>query len=158
MAVVMDKWDRKILELLQADASLSVGELAERVGVSKSACWRRIQKLETQGVIRNRVTLLNPDKVNLPLTVYVSIRTNEHTEAWADSFKKVIADIPEILEVYRMSGDLDYLLKTVVTDMPGYDGLYKRLIQAKLFDVSSSFVMETLKQTTELPLSHLQLK
>jgi Lrp/AsnC family transcriptional regulator len=158
MSVAMDKWDRQILELLQADASLSVGELAERVGISKSACWRRIQKLETQGIIRNRVTLLNPEKVNLPLTVYVSVRTNEHSESWAEAFRKAIADIPEILEVYRMSGDLDYLLKAVVTDMPGFDGLYKRLIQAKLFDVSSSFVMETLKQTTELPLGHLPLK
>ncbi|MGP4844005.1 Lrp/AsnC family transcriptional regulator [Marinobacter sp. 1Y8] len=150
-----DKSDRQILELLQRDAALSVGEVAEQVGMSKSACWRRIQKLEQAKVIRQRVTLLNPDKVNLPLTVYISIRTNQHNDQWSDNFRAVLGDIPEVLEVYRMSGDLDYLIKAVVTDMPDYDRLYKKLIRADLSDVSSSFVMETMKQTTELPLSHL---
>ncbi|MDG5499539.1 Lrp/AsnC family transcriptional regulator [Marinobacter sp. BGYM27] len=153
--MAFDKSDRQILELLQRNAALSVGELAEQVGMSKSACWRRIQKLEQAEVIRQRVTLLNPDKVNLPLTVYISIRTNQHNDQWAANFRAVLGDIPEVLEVYRMSGDLDYLIKAVVTDMPDYDRLYKKLIRADLSDVSSSFVMETMKQTTELPLSHL---
>jgi len=154
--VKLDKQDRYILELLQRDATLSVGEVAERVGVSKSACWRRIQKLEQEGVIRERVTLLNQEQVNLPLTVYISVRTNQHNEQWSAQFKQVVQDIPQVLEVFRMSGDLDYLIKAVVEDMPGYDRLYKRLIKANLNDVSSSFVMETMKHTTELPLEYLE--
>ncbi len=153
--VKMDKQDRAILELLQRDASLSIGDVAERVGISKSACWRRIQKLEQDNVISARVTLLNQEQVNLPLTVYISIRTNQHNDQWAEQFKKVIEEIPLVLEVYRMSGDLDYLIKAVVTDMPGYDRLYKSFIKADLFDVSSSFVMETMKQTTQLPLEYI---
>ena len=152
----MDKLDRAILEHLQQDASLSVGELAELVGISKSACWRRTQKLEQDGVIRQRVALLDPAKLQLPLTVYVSIRTNQHNDQWAERFQAVTREIPGVLEVYRMSGDLDYLIKAVVTDMPGYDRLYKELIKADLYDVSSSFVMETMKQTTRLPLEHLK--
>lgn len=155
--MTFDRQDHEILRWLQQDAGLSVGEVAERVGMSKSACWRRIQKLEQAGVIKQRVTLLNPDRINLPLTVYISIRTNQHNDQWAENFREVLADIPEVLEVYRMSGDLDYLVKAVVTDMPDYDRLYKKLIRADLFDVSSSFVMETMKQTTELPLSHLPI-
>ncbi|MBY6211991.1 Lrp/AsnC family transcriptional regulator [Microbulbifer agarilyticus] len=151
----LDKQDRSILELLQRDAGRSVGDIAEQVGISKSACWRRIQRLEKEQVIRERVTLLNPEKVNLPLTVYISVRTNRHNDAWSNRFREVVAGIPEILEVYRMSGDLDYLVKAVVTDMPGYDRLYKELIKADLFDVSSSFVMETMKQTSQLPLHNL---
>ncbi len=152
----LDKQDWQILELLQGDATLSMGEIAERIGVSKSACWRRIQKLERDGVIQERVTLLDQKQVNLPLTVYIVIRTNQHNDQWAAQFRQVVQDIPGILEVHRMSGDLDYLLKGVVTDMPGYDQLYKQLIKADLFDVSSSFVMETLKQTTQLPLTYLK--
>ncbi|MFC6634764.1 Lrp/AsnC family transcriptional regulator [Microbulbifer taiwanensis] len=147
--------DRQILDLLQRDATLSVGDIAERVGISKSACWRRIHKLEDEGVIRERVTLLNQDRVNLPLTVYIAIRTNQHNDQWAAQFSRVVQGVAEILEVHRMSGDLDYLVKAVVTDMPGYDRLYKELIKADLFDVSSSFVMETMKQTTRLPLKYV---
>jgi len=148
----MDNYDRNILQLMQVDASLSVGDIADKVALSKTACWRRIQKLESQGVIRGRVALLNPEALDLGLSVYVSVRTNQHNESWARQFAQVIEHIPEVLEVYRMSGDLDYLIKAVVADMEGYDRLYKKLIEADLFDVSSSFVMETLKQTTELPL------
>lgn len=148
----MDTLDRSLLLLLQADASLSVGSLADRIGVSKSACWRRIQKLEDAGIIRSRVTLLDPAALGLNLTVFISVRTNQHNRDWADHFKAVVEDIPGVLEVYRMGGDVDYLLKAVVADMPGYDALYQRLIQAKLFDVTASFVMETIKQTSELPL------
>ena len=148
----MDKPDQAILNLLQHDASLSVGEIAEQISISKSACWRRIQNLEQTGVIRERVALLDQTKVDLPLTVYVQLRTNQHNDAWADQFRQVTELIDGVLEVYRMSGDLDYLIKAVVKDMEGYDRLYKELIKADLFDVSSSFVMETMKQTTALPL------
>ena len=120
--------------------------------MSKSACWRRLQKLTADGVIKKQVAILDEQKLNLPLTVYISIRTNEHNDNWASQFQEVTKNISGILEVHRMSGDLDYLLKAVVEDMQGYDKLYKQLIKAELFDVSSSFVMETMKQTTELPL------
>ncbi len=153
--VSIDKLDRQILLLIQNDASLSVAQVAERVGVSKSACWRRIQKLEKAGVILERVTLLNQAKINLPLTVYISVRTNQHNDQWMQHFNQVLQDIPEVLEIHRMSGDLDYLIKAVVPDMPGYDRLYKKIIKADLHDVSSSFVMETTKQTTRMPLTHL---
>lgn len=150
-----DRYDRDVLDCLQRDAAMSVGDVADKVGMSKSACWRRIQKLEEQGVIRERVTLLAPAAVNLPLTVFISVRTNQHNDQWASQFRSVLQGVAEVLEVYRMSGDLDYLVRAVVTDMPGYDRLYKKLIKADLFDVSSSFVMETLKQTTQLPLDYL---
>ncbi len=153
--IKIDKQDQAILSLVQNDATLSVGEVANRIGISKSACWRRIQRLEHQGVIRDRVTLLSPEHVNLPLTVYISIRTNQHNDHWAEQFKRAVDGIPQVLEVYRMSGELDYLIKAVVPDMPGYDLLYKHLIKADLFDVSASFVMETFKQTTELPLTSI---
>ena len=151
----MDKQDLAILKQIQRDASLSAGELADKVGISKSACWRRVQKLTEDGVIKSRVAILDPEKINLALTVYISIRTNEHNDKWANKFQQVTQKIPGVLEVHRMSGDLDYLVKAVVADMKGYDDLYKQLIKADLFDVSSSFVMETMKQTTELPLDRL---
>lgn len=151
----IDQIDRQILTLLQQDANRSVGDIAELVSISKTACWRRIHALEDNGVIRKRVALLEPTALNLPLTVYISVRTNQHNESWAENFNRILADIPEVLEVHRMSGDLDYLIKAVVTDMPDYDRLYKKLIKANMSDVSSSFVMEQMKQTTELPLSHL---
>jgi Lrp/AsnC family transcriptional regulator len=148
----MDRTDRLLLASMQSDAGLSVGELADRAGISKSACWRRIQKLEDNGTIRKRVTLLEPSAVGVPLTAFISVRTNQHNEQWARRFKDVVESIPGILEVYRMGGEVDYLLKAAVSDMPGYDRLYQQLIKADLFDVSASFVMEELKQTTELPL------
>jgi Lrp/AsnC family transcriptional regulator len=151
----MDEVDLQILDFLQDDATLSVGDLAEKVSVSKSACWRRIQKLNEANVIEGRVTLLNQEMLNLPVTVYISIRTNQHNDEWAEGFREVITDLPQILEVCRMSGDLDYLIKAVVPDMKGYDALYKKLIKADLFDVSSSFVMEKMKHTTRLPLDHI---
>ena len=148
----MDKTDRQILSRLQADAALSVGDLAEVVGVSKSACWRRIQKLEQSGIIQGRVTLLDAAALDLSLTVFISIRTNQHNEKWSKQFKAVVEGIPGILEVYRMGGELDYLIKAVVKDMPDYDKLYQQLIGADLFDVTSNFVMEEIKFTTRLPL------
>lgn len=152
---VIDKLDREILTLLQDNASLSVAQVAESAGVSKSACWRRIQKLEKAGVILERVTLLDQAKINLPLTVYISVRTSQHNDQWMSKFNRVLLGIPEVLEIHRMSGDLDYLIKAVVSDMPGYDRLYKKIIKADLHDVSSSFVMETTKQTTQLPLKYV---
>ncbi|MEH6587671.1 MAG: Lrp/AsnC family transcriptional regulator [Halioglobus sp.] len=148
----MNTTDQTILRHMQRDATLSVADLAEVAGISKSACWRRIQKLEQQGVIRNRVTLLDPAAVDLSLTVFIAVKTNQHNEAWARQFTNVTENIPGVLEVYRMGGDVDYLIKAVVRDMPDYDALYQELIKADLFDVSASFVMEALKQTTELPL------
>jgi Lrp/AsnC family transcriptional regulator len=151
--MALDRIDKSILEMLQRDVTLSVGEIADRVTVSRTACWRRIQNLLADGVIDKRVALLNQDKVNLPLTAYISVRTNQHNQEWARLFQEIVNQIPEILEVYRMSGDLDYLIKAAVTDMPGYDRLYQKLIKADIFDVSSSFVMERMKYTTELPLT-----
>ena len=148
----MNTTDKMILSRLQADAALSVGDLADIVGISKSACWRRIKKLEATGVIKKQVTLLNASAVDLSLTVFISIRTNQHNEKWAKQFRAVVRDIPGILEVYRMGGELDYLIKAVVKDMPDYDKLYQQLIQANLFDVTSNFVMEEIKHTTELPI------
>ncbi len=148
----MDKTDLTLLRHLQRDASLSTAALAELSGISKSACWRRLQHLEEEGVIRGRVTLLEPAQVGLPLTVFISIKTNQHNDRWANQFTRVMEDIPGVLEVYRTGGELDYLIKAVVKDMPDYDRLYHQLIKADLFDVSASFVMEQIKHTTELPL------
>lgn len=155
MVSMMDRFDRGILELIQRDTTLSVAELAERIGLSKTACWRRIQQLESRGVVSARVALLDPAALNLSLTAFITIRTNQHNDQWHKQFWQVIDTIPQVLEVYRMSGDLDYLIKAVVSDMSGYDQLYRQLIKADLFDVSSSFVMETMKCTTELPLSEV---
>ncbi|WP_439106591.1 Lrp/AsnC family transcriptional regulator [Congregibacter sp.] len=149
----MDRIDSLLLTRLQKDASVSVGDLADQVGVSKSACWRRIQKLEESGVIRGRVTLLDPVALGLTLTVFVSVRTNQHNLEWATQFREVVEEIPGVMEVHRLGGDVDYLIKAVVPDMPGYDALYQQLIKADLFDVTASFVMETIKQTSELPLN-----
>ena len=148
----MDRFDRAILSRLQTDASLSVGQLADTIGISKSACWRRIQKLEDAGIIKGSVTLVDAAALGLTLTVFVVIRTNQHNEKWAKKFNDVVQSIPGVLEVYRMGGDIDYLIKAVAADMAGYDQLYQQLIKADLFDVTASFVMETIKETQALPL------
>lgn len=151
----MDDFDRKILSLLQKDASLSVAEIADRVGLSSTPCWRRIQKLEADGVIKQRVAILDPEKVNVGVTVFVSIRTQHHSIDWLDRFSKAVEDIDEVVEFYRMSGDVDYLLRIVVPDIAAYDAVYKRVISAiELNDVTSSFAMECIKQTTALPLQY----
>lgn len=149
----MDSSDRCILDALQGDATLSLAELSELVNLSRSACWRRLKRLEDDGVIRDRVTLLNPAAVGLALTVFITIRTNQHNAKWANRFRDVVTGIPGILEVYRMGGDVDYLIKAVVRDMSDYDRLYQELIEAELSDVSAGFVMEEIKATTVLPLS-----
>ncbi|TDH35989.1 Lrp/AsnC family transcriptional regulator [Pseudohoeflea suaedae] len=154
----MDRLDRKILRLLQEDATLAVADIAKKVGLSTTPCWRRIQKLEEDGVIRGRVALLDPAAVNTKVTVFVSIRTNSHSQEWLKRFAEVISDFPEVVEFYRMSGDVDYLLRVVVPDIAAYDEFYKRLIaKIEIRDVSSSFAMEQIKYTTVLPLDYMTL-
>jgi len=151
----VDEIDRKILELIQADATLPARAIAEAVGLTATPCWRRIQNLEKKGIITRRVTLLNAEAVNLGVTAIVSIRTNEHSSAWLDTFLAAIEEFSEVIEAYRASGEIDYVLKVVVPDMAAYDGFYKRLIgKVDLYDVRSTFVMEELKHTTELPLHY----
>ncbi len=152
-AFMLDVLDRKLLALLQRNASLSIAELGERIGLSSTPCWKRLRRLEDEGYIERRVALVNRAKVGLPVTVFVSIRTNEHNDAWLAEFAKASTAFPEIVEVYRMSGDVDYLMKVIVPDIEGYDRFYKKLIRAvKLTDVSSAFAMEQIKYTTEVPL------
>ena len=149
----LDQTDIAILKILQQDVSLPVADIARRVGLSVTPCWRRIQRLEEQGIIRRRVALLNGNKIGAGLSVFVAVRTNEHNAEWLTNFSKIVADMPEVVEFYRMSGDIDYLLRVVVSDMPQYDAFYKKLIsKVKLTDVSSSFSMEQIKYTTALPL------
>jgi len=151
----MDRIDRKILRLLQEDAERPLSEIAEAVGLSTTPCWRRIRNLEDAGVIRRRVALLDPGRMNVGVTVFVRIRTSQHDYDWLEDFAKAVAEMEEVVEFYRMSGDIDYLLRVVVPDIAGYDEVYKRLIQAaKLSDVSSNFAMETLKYSTALPVTY----
>ncbi|WP_180897593.1 Lrp/AsnC family transcriptional regulator [Martelella soudanensis] len=154
----MDRLDRKILRLIQEDSTLAVADIGKKVGLSTTPCWRRIQKMEEEGIITRRVALLDPEKVNANVTVFVSIRTNTHSVEWLKRFSEVIADFPEVLEFYRMSGDVDYLLRVVVPDIAAYDAFYKRLIaKIEIRDVSSSFAMEQIKFSTELPLDYMKL-
>ncbi|CAN7289523.1 Lrp/AsnC family transcriptional regulator [Pseudorhodoferax sp. LjRoot39] len=151
----MDKIDKAILAALQTNATASLQEISALVHLSATPCWRRIQRLEREGYIQQRVTLLNPAKLNVGVTVFVSVRTNQHNEKWAQRFTAVVAAIPEIVEFYRMSGETDYLLRVVVPDIKGYDAVYQRLIrEVELSDVSSSFAMEQIKFTTALPLDY----
>jgi Lrp/AsnC family transcriptional regulator len=154
----MDKLDRKILELLQKDGGLTAAEVAERVGLSKAPCWRRIKRLEEDGVIKQTVALLNARHLNLGTNVFVTLKTANHSEAWFEKFVKAVRDIPEVVEIHRMSGDVDYLMRIVVPDIDAYDMVYKRLIAAVEFkDVSASFALETIKHTTALPLNYMKL-
>lgn len=150
---MLDAIDRQILGLLQRDATLSVQAIAERVNLTTSPCWRRIQSLEADGYIQQRVALLSREKLDLGVDVFVFIRTDQHNDSWLNSFAAALADLPEVLEAYRMSGDVDYLLRVVVADIRAYDRFYKQLVsRVKLADVSSSFAMESMKYTTALPL------
>lgn len=153
---VLDRIDKAILGLLQEDALLSLEQIAERVKLSATPCWRRIQQLREAGIIRKQVAILDPVALNLPMTVFVSIKTAQHNAGWLERFARGVKDMPEVVECYRMSGDIDYLLRVVVSDMRGYDAFYKKLIKvAELFDVSSSFAMEQIKFTTSLPLDNV---
>jgi Lrp/AsnC family transcriptional regulator len=152
---VIDRTDRRILHHLQQNAELPITELAERVGLSKNPCWRRVQKLQQTGIIRKTVALLDARKLNVGVTVFVNIRINTHSADWLQRFARVIDDIPEVVEFYRMSGNVDYLLKVVVPTVEAYDAVYKKMIgEIEIFDVSSYFAMEEIKNTTELPLDY----
>jgi Lrp/AsnC family transcriptional regulator len=149
----MDAIDRKILAVLQGDASLSVAEIGQRVGLSSTPCWKRIQRLEAEGVIQKRVALVDQNKIGLGITVFVSIETGDHSQDWLGRFAETVAAMPEVMEFYRMAGDVDYMLRVVVPDIQGYDGFYKRLISTvALKNVTSRFAMEKIKSTTALPI------
>jgi Lrp/AsnC family transcriptional regulator len=150
---MLDKTDRAILAELQLDATLTVDQLAERINLSRNACWRRVKALEEAGIIKGRVALLDAAKLGLGLTAFIAIRTAQHEEKWLEKFSRAVRDFPEIVGVYRTTGETDYLIQAVVSDIAGYDHLYKRLIaRIALTDVSASFVMEKIKETTALPL------
>jgi Lrp/AsnC family transcriptional regulator len=148
----MDAIDRKILAVLQENAALSVAEIGARVGLSSTPCWKRIQRLEADGVILKRVALVDQDRIGLGISVFVSIETGDHSQDWLDRFAKTVTAMPEVMEFYRMAGDVDYMLRVVVPDIAGYDAFYKRLIAAvPLKNVTSRFAMEKIKSTTVLP-------
>ncbi len=159
LLVALDKIDRKILSILQKDATIPVAEIGKKIGLSTTPCWRRIQKMEEDGVILHRVAVLNPKKVNAGVTVFVSIRTSEHNDAWMRKFSNVVEGFSEVVEFYRMSGDVDYILRVVVPDIAAFDVFYKKLIkQIPLSDVSSSFAMGQIKYTTALPLEYIAIE
>jgi Lrp/AsnC family transcriptional regulator len=149
----MDAIDRKILAVLQDDASLSVAEIGSRVGSSSTPCWKRIQRLEADGVIQRRVALVDQEAIGLKISVFVSIETGDHSQDWLERFAKTVTAMPEVMEFYRMAGDVDYMLRVVVPDIAGYDAFYKRLIASvPLKNVTSRFAMEKIKSTTVLPI------
>ena len=151
----MDHTDKAIIAQMQRDASTPVSDIAESVGLSQTPCWRRIKRLEEEGVIARRVALVDPAHAGLRLTAFVAVRAARHDDQWLAKFSAHVRAIPEIVEIHRMSGDVDYLMKVVCPDMASFDRIYKRLISgAEFSDVSSTFSMETLKATTELPLDY----
>ncbi|MGI9401971.1 MAG: Lrp/AsnC family transcriptional regulator [Rhizobiaceae bacterium] len=155
----MDRVDKMILSLIQEDSTLPVADIAKKVGLSTTPCWRRIQKMEEDRVIERRVAIINPEKVNCGVTVFVSITTDQHNQEWLKRFAEVITKHPEIVGFYRMSGQVDYLLKVVVPDIASYDQFYKKLVsEINIEDVSSAFAMERIKDTTELPLNYIELE
>jgi Lrp/AsnC family transcriptional regulator len=152
MEIVLDNIDRRILRELQADATVPIAELAECVGLSQTPCWKRVRRLTDAGIITRRVALLDPEKLDLGLAVFVAVRTSRHDQEWLDLFASAASAMPEVVEFYRLSGDTDYLLKVRVKDIAAYDAFYRRLISSvPLADVSSSFAMEQIKSTTALP-------
>ncbi|MEQ1694668.1 MAG: Lrp/AsnC family transcriptional regulator [Hyphomicrobiaceae bacterium] len=150
---MLDEMDIKILTILQADCTRPVADIGKEVGLSTTPCWRRIQKLEEAGIISRRVALLDAFKVNVGVTVFIQIKTDQHNLDWLEKFRAAISDLPEVVEAYRMSGEIDYLLRVVVPDIAAYDAFYKRLIsRLEIAKVSSAFAMEQMKYSTELPL------
>lgn len=148
----LDAIDRKILTVLQDDASLSVAEIGDRVGLSSTPCWKRIQRMEAEGIIMRRVALVDQNKIGLGITVFVSVESGDHSEAWLKKFADAVSAMPEVMEFYRMAGDVDYMLRVVVADMQSYDIFYKKLISAvALKNVTSRFAMEKIKSVTALP-------
>jgi Lrp/AsnC family transcriptional regulator len=153
----MDAIDRKILAVLQENAALSVAEIGSRVGLSSTPCWKRIQRLEADGVIQKRVALVDQDRIGLGISVFVSIETGDHSQDWLDKFAKTVTAMPEVMEFYRMAGDVDYMLRVVVPDIAGYDAFYKRLISTvPLKNVTSRFAMEKIKSTTAMPIPDIK--
>ncbi len=153
MSENIDDIDRNLLRLVQKDAALSVDALAEQVNLSRNACWRRLKRLESDGIIQKRVAIVDADAVGLGLLVVVLIRTNDHSAQWLTAFRRAVREMPEIVAAQRMTGDLDYVLRVRVADVPAYDHFYQRLIEkVQIADVSASFVMEDLKDTTALPI------
>lgn len=149
----IDEIDRKILRILQKDASMSMDSVAEAVHLSRNACWRRIKNLEDAGVLSARVALVDPEAVGLDLSIFVLVRTNRHDADWLAAFDKAVRDLPEIIGAHRMAGDLDYILRVRIASVRAYDKFYQRLIaRVPISDVSACFVMEDIKDTTELPL------
>lgn len=153
MGNILDKKNVSILKYLQRDASIGIEDLAEKVSLSRNACWRRVRALEDAGIIRARVALLDAERLGLPLVALVLVRTSNHEEPWLDRFRTTVLNMPEVVAAWRMSGDLDYVLRVRVSSVKGYDMFYKRLIaEVPMGDVSASFVLEEIKETTELPL------
>lgn len=153
MDIVLDGVDRRILRELQRDATIAIADLAQIVGLSQTPCWKRIKRLTDAGIITGRVALLDREKLDLGLVVFVSVRTNRHDQEWLDAFAGAAKSLPEVVEFYRLSGDTDYLMKVLVRDIAAYDTFYKRLIASvPLSDVSSAFAMEQIKSTTALPI------
>jgi Lrp/AsnC family transcriptional regulator len=151
--LLMDEIDRLLLEMLQRNATLSVAQMADRVGLSPTPCWKRIQKLEAAGVVTGRVALVDPERVGVGLSVMVGIEAGEHTPEWLERFSDGVGALPEVMEAYRMAGEVDYMLRVAVADMAEYDAFYKRLIAiAPMKNVTSRFAMERLKYTTAYPL------
>ncbi len=154
---MLDEMDVKILRILQEDCTRPVAEIGKEVGLSTTPCWRRVQKLEEAGIIKRRVAILDPAKINAGVTIFVSIKTDHHSLAWLEKFRSAVADFPEVVEFYRMSGDVDYLLRVAVPDIAAYDSFYKKLIsRIEIAKVSSAFAMEQMKYTTSLPLQFAQ--
>ena len=153
MGIKLDNFDQIILTELQKDATLSMDVLSERVNLSRNACWRRVRQLEESGVITGRVALIDPQSIGLGLSVFVLISTNEHGPDWLAQFEAAVKATPEILGAHRMTGDLDYILRVKVRDVKSYDEFYQRLIsQVPIADVSASFVMQDIVDTTQLPI------
>lgn len=149
----LDNTDKEILRLLQSDATLPISEIAERVSLTTTPCWKRIQRLEQLGVISKRVVLIEPEELGLNMTVFVMVKTGSHEANWLNTFSEHASSIPEVVEFYRMSGEYDYMLKVVVADMKAFDSFYKRLVaKVNIAEVTSSFAMEQIKYTTELPI------
>ncbi|MBL4909394.1 MAG: Lrp/AsnC family transcriptional regulator [Alteromonadaceae bacterium] len=149
----LDGVDLRLIAILQNNASIAVEEIAKQVGLTKTPCWRRLQKLEKSGIIRKRVALLNAQMLDLNVSVFVQVKTSKHSRIWLEQFSVIVSAFPEVVDFYRMSGEYDYLLRVIVKDIAAYDAFYKRFIEATdLTNVTSSFAMEEIKCSTELPL------
>jgi len=152
---MLDTYDRKILALLQRNSEMSLNDIADEIGLTSTPCWRRIRKLQDQGYFKKRVVLLDEEKLNVGVSVFMAIRTNQHSQEWAKKFVKAAREIPEIVDIFRLAGDVDYMLRAVVPDIATYDRIYQRLIEkVEISDVSSMFAMETIRSSTELPLDY----